>query len=157
MAVCAWKSTNSPDGMGWIAEQESFEPLALDRVWSRFELRVKLPLDALVQCDAGRIYHPPNVHAYGHHVRGNSSKQRIYGDLWYQAPTLRFAKSAEQRADNFSDMGILAERPTTEIDAILRRLPDTFGNEQCDRRLRIRSVLGVARRGPANDQQHSRA
>jgi hypothetical protein len=106
-----------------------------------FELRVKLPLDALVQCDAGRIYPPPNVHAYGHHGRRNSSKQRIYGDLWYQSPTLRFAKSAEQRADNFSDMGILAERPTTEIDAILRRLPDTFGNELCDRRLRIRSFL----------------
>ena len=121
MAVCFWKSTSWPPGMRWNAEQASFEPIRSDRVWGRWEVLCKnfiwmiwynvMPVvySILLLCTLVGVMD-----------EGLSAKQRINGDWWYQSPIWRFARDAEQRADNFSDMGLLADRPALEIDACLR-------------------------------------
>ena len=37
----------------------------------------------------------------------------------YQSPTWRYSKLADQRADNFTDQGLLVDRPLSEINNCL--------------------------------------
>jgi hypothetical protein len=57
------------------------------------------------------------AHLWG--VAGNNTKSHIFGDWWYQSPTWRYSKLADQRADNFTDQGLLVDRPLSEINNCL--------------------------------------
>lgn len=53
-------------------------------------------------------------------VVGNNTKSHIFGDWLYQSPSWRFSKTAELRAHNLTDQGLLTDRPLSEIDYCLR-------------------------------------